>query len=229
MSKPLQSLLLRAHELAQAITEPNIGTVYDLRIANAPEAEVFPVLNLKKAGMAILNELRLNEPCRVEVRRGQANGLISMTLFTPAFNVMPAGYSIWVRESLTAEWYRFAVLKELCQIYCDRITGTPCVAPLISQEIEATLRGQCAAMGDTDTFMLRPGEPGYSSVLAFHMAANMVIPDSHRNTFSELVDGEMSGSPKCTLYDLALIYEMPEFIIRFFTRQILPSYLYGNS
>lgn len=228
LSDQLKSLLRQAHQFSEDVLKDIDKNAYQLLPQPAFENKIFQYIELKPFGIGIIKLLQekqfLEDLCCVSVDREPSNEVMGVQFYFEKTELEPQAYRIWVDQYLNMCWYRFVVLKEICQIYCDRRLGkdvknrknlVSVVYDLLHKKRDLTF--------DPQDFEISIDDDNYSEFLAFYMAINIICPEEYRVNIKELVKPILNDSENYnyTLYDIANAYKMPEYIITLFVKLML--------
>ena len=136
-------------------------------------------------------------------------------------------FSVKIDKSRPESWRRFIILKEMCQLYCDKTLGNHLhKGESVKNQIYHLISSYIALKKDPDLFELDPNDENYTEFLSFYLAINLALPQNFWKTLKTLCEPLYSGVPCSYSYqDIANAFIMPEFILRHFIGRLLPFYL----
>jgi hypothetical protein len=230
LSDALKSLLREAYSYSEEALSEISDKSYDQIPHLAFNGINFPFIELKPFSRNLVLHLRKNNLIEknslIRVRRFAGEAVLGTQIYYPP-SVKTFGYAlyrIYASKALNSCWYRFVVLKEVCQIYCDRKKGTSPRHYSINSLIYNLLDKFRKLEERPDIFEIDPSDENYTEFLAFYMAINLICPEHHRTNFNDLSNQIVQKTADHTFYDLAKIYKMPEYIVTLLGTQMVPFY-----
>lgn len=129
--------------------------------------------------------------------------------------------TIYINGDLNECWCRFAICKELIQLYVDGDVGkihqfyTP---KNIKEQMRDLVRSQRTLTNASEEIQF---DEGFNlEATAFITTVDLIFPIADKNNLFVLGGMIDSNKYQYTNYDLALSYKMPEFIVKFYRRYI---------
>jgi hypothetical protein len=192
---------------------------------------IFPFIEsdeMEQLLIILQNEKKLGEyyftAKPVSIKNGTMGILIT---YEPEAPDLITTFSVKMDKSRSECWHRFIIMKEMCQLYCDKNYGSNLLnGEAVTDQIYHLISRHIDLKNDPGHFELDATDENYNEFLSFYVAINLAFPQEFWKELKNLCLPLLEESLDCPYkyYDVAEALMMPEFVLRYFVKRLLPYY-----